>query len=338
MYVCVCGGAGPVHRRPAGGAPGRGSRRRLPARPPRRPARRGVPRSPERGRGGARRGRPKRLCSGGRARARGGGARGGGEAGRGRGRAGRGRGGGRARRERGQRTPATSDSASPAAGGRRAAGHGEWASRSASAAAAPFLLSATDAPGGKGAERPAAAARGLRVRPLEPVAVGGPAARAWEGAADVAGGGRAAALFSGSCVAGSAVLPGSSGRRPPRPAPCCMHAPAAPPPSRGGRSTLPVRSGLVDGAPLRAGPAPAAGTHAGSGALTAEFPPARSLQEPGVCLRAASPGLHGGVGGVSRVNRGERASLLHSLPLRPAPQPSPQAPAHFSVYEAFCWI
>ena len=49
--------------------------------------------------------------------------------------------------------------------------------------------------------------------------------------------------------------------------------------------------------------------------VTVEFPPARSLQAPGVCLRAAPPGLHGGVGaGCPRVNRGERASLLRSSP------------------------
>lgn len=120
---------------------------------------------------------------------------------------------------RGRGTPATLDSASPAAevsaprtmvsGGRRSL----------------FLSLRDQRAGREGAER--AAARELRVRPLEPVAAGGSgrAAWAWGG-----GGERLGAGLSGRTGArGSRALgPSRRSRRAPRgagsrPAPCCMH-------------------------------------------------------------------------------------------------------------------
>lgn len=312
-----------IAARPAGGAGGGGSRRRLARAPlPRRPARAAFREARERGRGGARRAPETALQRGARARARGGGARGGGEAGRGRGRGGGGDGAAGARGgSAGRGTLATLDSASPAAGvaappamvsGRRAP--------PASAAAAPSSSPPPTRRAGRGPSGRRRRRGGLRVRPLEPVAVGGPGrAGLGRGRRTFAGGGRAGrARAPVSPAPRSCPAPPGAGRRV-QPPVACTCPPRRPP--RLAAAAPRSRSGPARWtAPLFARDRPRRGTHAGSGALTVEFPPARSLQEPGVCLRAASPGLHGGVGvGCPRVNRGERASLLHSLPPPSAP-------------------
>lgn len=118
---------------------------------------------------------------------------------------------------RGRGTPATLDSASPDAG---VAAPRIMVSGGSAPPPASFFLSAT---GREGAEE--AAVRELRVRPLEPVAVCGlgRAARA------CGGGGERLGAVGGRGTAGLGRLvrvrgPDRPLRRPPRSAPCCMHA------------------------------------------------------------------------------------------------------------------